>query len=154
MVYEFVNGEFVYFYYVIWQLLELTNVFCLSRVKCFLCVIVSCIVIISCYVEFFKHCPFLCGTGIWTQEFMMAKQVFNCLSQTSSQICTDYFGDWVCRTICLAWFQTSILMISACYEARIAGLNHWHPPHTWSFILWATVSLCLHLFLPLSLYAV
>jgi hypothetical protein len=38
--------------------------------------------------------PFFGGTGVWTQGFMLAKQmVFYSLSRTSSQFCSDYFGD-------------------------------------------------------------
>jgi hypothetical protein len=47
------------------------------------------------------------GSGVWTQGFMLAKQVL----YTSSWFCSGYFGlSW---TICLGWSWTSILPISA-----------------------------------------
>jgi hypothetical protein len=35
------------------------------------------------------------------------------------------FRDRVSQTLCLGWFQTSILLISASWVAGITGVSHW-----------------------------
>jgi hypothetical protein len=42
----------------------------------------------------------------------------------------DFFRDKVLWTICLGWHQTEILLISACWVARITGMSHQHSA-TW-----------------------
>jgi hypothetical protein len=59
-------------------------------------------------------------TGIWIQGFVLAKQVFYCLSHTFSPFCPGYFGDGVS-----GWPQTMILLISASQVARITGVSSW-----------------------------
>jgi hypothetical protein len=34
-----------------------------------------------------------CGTGIWANSFMLARQALYCLSHASSSFCSGYFGD-------------------------------------------------------------
>jgi hypothetical protein len=46
---------------------------------------------------------YVCGTGVWTHVFMLAKQALNLLSHTSSPFCSGYFGDGVSRTVCPGW---------------------------------------------------
>jgi hypothetical protein len=36
---------------------------------------------------------FSSGTGVWTQVFMIAKQVLYCLSHTHSPYCSGYFRE-------------------------------------------------------------
>jgi hypothetical protein len=59
-------------------------------------------------------------TGIWNQSFMLTKRALYCLSHTSVQIFSSYFGDWVSWTICLVWPWTVILLIST----KITGVSH------------------------------
>jgi hypothetical protein len=62
-----------------------------------------------------------CGTGIWTQGLHLEP-----LHQTISVV--GFFWDGgVSWTICLGWFQTSILLISASWVAGITGMRHWCP---------------------------
>jgi hypothetical protein len=51
---------------------------------------------------------FFCSTGAWTQDLFL----------------WWVFQDSVLQTICLAWLQTSILLISASWVARIIGTSH------------------------------
>jgi hypothetical protein len=41
--------------------------------------------------------------------------------------CAAYFWDRVLWTICLGWLQTTILLISASWVARITGMSHGRP---------------------------
>jgi hypothetical protein len=55
---------------------------------------------------------------------VLAKQVLDCLSYTSSPLCSSYFGDGVTQTTCPGWPQTEILLISTSQVARITGMSH------------------------------
>jgi hypothetical protein len=66
--------------------------------------------------------------------------------------------DRVSQTICLGWLQTTILLISAYWVARIIGLSHWHQvyhgvlrfhPHC---IMWVLHSIIWVKGLPLYVY--
>jgi hypothetical protein len=46
--------------------------------------------------------------------------------------CVGFFWDRVSQTISPGWLQTSILLISASWVARITGVSHWHPD--WKFL--------------------
>jgi hypothetical protein len=52
---------------------------------------------------------FFCGTGVWTQGFTLEKQVFYCLSHTSSPFCSGYCGDGGLKS----------------QVAKITGMRHW-----------------------------
>jgi hypothetical protein len=67
---------------------------------------------------------FFCGTGIWTQVFTLATQVFYCLSHVSSPFCSSYFGNGVLQTICSDWPWTTILPISVFQVVRITGMSN------------------------------
>jgi hypothetical protein len=41
-------------------------------------------------------------------------------------VCWDFFWDKVQTTICLSWFKTAILLISASWVDRLTGVSHWH----------------------------
>jgi hypothetical protein len=69
---------------------------------------------------------FLVGPGIWTQGFILAKQVLYSSSHTSSLFCSGYFEDEVSQTICLCWPWNTILPISTSQVARITGVSHQH----------------------------
>jgi hypothetical protein len=71
----------------------------------------------------FVFCCFS-GTGIWTWGFMLAKQVFYCLSHRSSPFCSGYFEDGILGTVCLGWPRTWTLLISVSQVARITGMSH------------------------------
>jgi hypothetical protein len=43
------------------------------------------------------------------------------------ELCVGYFQDRVLWTLCLDWPWTSILLISASWEAKMTGLTHWRP---------------------------
>jgi hypothetical protein len=72
-------------------------------------------------------CCFFGETGVWTQDFALAKQVLYCLSHSSSPFCSVYFRDEVSPTICLSWPWIMILQISAFHVARITSMSHCHP---------------------------
>jgi hypothetical protein len=91
---------------------------------------------------------FFCGTGVWTQDFVLAKPGLYCLSHTSSPICSGYFWDGGSRELfCLSWPQTMILSISAFQVPRITGMSH----SAWSQDLTLT-DVRSYLSLPLSLW--
>jgi hypothetical protein len=46
-----------------------------------------------------------------------------------------FFQDRVSWTICHGWLQTSILLISASWVARITGVGHWCPARFFIFYL-------------------
>jgi hypothetical protein len=69
---------------------------------------------------------FFGATGVWTQDFMLAKKVLYLLRHTSSPFCSGYFGDGVLRNICLGWPWTISLLTSASQVTRITGLSHQH----------------------------
>jgi hypothetical protein len=50
-------------------------------------------------------CVCVCETGVWTQDFKLAKQVPHRLSRTSSPFWSRYFGDRIWQTVCpgLPW---------------------------------------------------
>jgi hypothetical protein len=48
-------------------------------------------------------------------------------SHYTSPIFVKGFQDRVSRTVCPGWFQTTILLISASWVARITGMSHWRP---------------------------
>jgi hypothetical protein len=63
-------------------------------------------IVISLYIWFFKCARVFfsfCGTEVWIQGFVLAKQALNCLSHSSSPFCSGYFGNGVLQTICLGW---------------------------------------------------
>jgi hypothetical protein len=64
---------------------------------------------------------------VWTQGFVLPKQVFYCLSHNSSPFHSGYLGDGVPRTICLGWLWTMTLSVSASQVARITGMHHQRP---------------------------
>jgi hypothetical protein len=55
------------------------------------------------------------------------------LSYSASPFSWGFFRDRVSWTICPGWLQTSILLISASWVARITGVSHQHPAH-WNVI--------------------
>jgi hypothetical protein len=77
------------------------------------------------YLGFFL---FFGWTGVWTQGFVLAKQVLYSLSYASSPFCSGCFEDGILRTICLGWPQTLILPMSASQIVKITGMSHKHPP--------------------------
>jgi hypothetical protein len=56
---------------------------------------------------------FVCmyGTGVWTQDFMLATQAVYHLSHTSSPFCSGYFGEGASQTI--QFVQTSLKLWSS-----------------------------------------
>jgi hypothetical protein len=73
-------------------------------------------------------------TRVWTQSFVLAKQVLSHLNHTSSPFCSGYFGGGVLYNYLPGWPQTEILLISVSQEARIIGMSLWH-------LAWNIVSL-------------
>jgi hypothetical protein len=67
---------------------------------------------------------FFDGTRVWTQDFVLAKQVLYHLSHTSSPFCFGYFGDGVLWAICPGWPWTKTFLISASQVARIICVSH------------------------------
>jgi hypothetical protein len=68
-----------------------------------------------------------CGTGVWTQTFMFAKQALYHLIHTSNPFCSCYFGNRVSQTVYQDWPWTKIILIPTSQVARITGVSHWHP---------------------------
>jgi hypothetical protein len=54
-----------------------------------------------------------CESRVWSQGFVLVKQVLYYLSHTSSPFCSGYFRDGVLRAICVGWPWTVILPSSA-----------------------------------------
>jgi hypothetical protein len=52
------------------------------------------------------------------------------LSHSSVLFCVGFFWDRVSWTICPGWFQTTMLLISASWVARIIGMSHQHPAYS------------------------
>jgi hypothetical protein len=89
-----------------------------------------------------KMAVFFGGTGVWTQDFALAKQVLSCLSLTSSLFCSAYFRHGIPEILIQAdlklWptrashllskhsttWATPPLLISASWIARITGVSH------------------------------
>jgi hypothetical protein len=95
---------------------------------------------------------FLFGrTGVWTQDFVPAKQRLHCLNHTSSQFCCGYFGDGVLWTTCLGWSGASILLISDSQVARITGVSHWSPALLYSLLTMLYLYISIKRFKKLSL---
>jgi hypothetical protein len=69
-----------------------------------------------------KHFFLFSETGVWTQGFVLVKQVLYHLTDSCSPFCSDNF--W--RTICPSWLWTMIFMISASQEARVIGISSGH----------------------------
>jgi hypothetical protein len=55
------------------------------------------------------------------------------LSHSTSPFCDGFLQDRVSQTICLAWFWTTILLISASWVGGITGMSSRHP--AWLLIL-------------------
>jgi hypothetical protein len=69
---------------------------------------------------------FIGGTGNWTQSFTLAKLELYFSSHTPSSFCCGKFGDRFSWTICMDYYQTMILLISASQAVRITGVSHQH----------------------------
>jgi hypothetical protein len=61
---------------------------------------------------------FFCSTGVWTQGLHPE-------SLHEPFFCDGFSQDRVSWAICLGWFRTSILLISASWADRITGVSHW-----------------------------
>jgi hypothetical protein len=62
---------------------------------------------------------FFCGTGVWTQGFVVRKQALSVV-----HFFLELFWRWAFQTVCLSWPQSVILPISASQVARITGMSH------------------------------
>jgi hypothetical protein len=66
------------------------------------------------------------------------------LSHTSSPFCSGYFGSLISHkarwTICSDWLWTKILLISASWETRTAGIKPLVPGLLWLFWSWVLVN--------------
>jgi hypothetical protein len=51
--------------------------------------------------------------AVWSQSFMLSRQVLYHLSHSASPFSVGYFQDRISRTICPGWLPTTILLISA-----------------------------------------
>jgi hypothetical protein len=65
------------------------------------------------------------GTRVWTQCFVLGRQLIYLLSYTYSPFFFGYFQDRILGTICWGWPRTVILLISASQVAKIASVIHW-----------------------------
>jgi hypothetical protein len=63
----------------------------------------------------------------------LLSRYFTTWATSPTLFCVGFFWDTVSQTSCLGWLQTVILLISASWVARIAGMSHWHPvrPDFW-----------------------
>jgi hypothetical protein len=64
------------------------------------------------------------GIRVWTQGFVLAKQVHYPLSISPIHFSLVILEMGVSWTICPIWPQTLILPMSASQVARITGVNH------------------------------
>jgi hypothetical protein len=80
--------------------------------------------IFSFFLSFF----FFCGTRAWIQGLYLEPlhQPFVFCVCVCVFVCVlVIFEIGSCRTICLGWLWTGILLISASWVARIIGVRHW-----------------------------
>jgi hypothetical protein len=85
-------------------------------------------VLLSYVTNHLPSCIFLLlfgGTGVWTQDFTLSKQMLHCFSHISGPFCSGYFGGGVLWTICLGWPWTMILLTLYSQVARVIGISHW-----------------------------
>jgi hypothetical protein len=66
-----------------------------------------------------KDILFFCSTRAWTQGLHLEP-----LHQP--YFCAGFFKIGSCRTICLGWLSTAILLIFASWIVRITGVSHLH----------------------------
>jgi hypothetical protein len=119
-------------YYVIWQLLEITNVFCPSRVKWFFRMIVSCIISLSL-------CLSLSFDELGFEQSIHIEPLHEPL------FCDGFFfQDRVSWTIRLGCLWTAALLISAFW---VPGLLEWSPAPGSSLLLVLNVLYIAFLFL-------
>jgi hypothetical protein len=76
---------------------------------------------------------FLVGLGFGLRP---AKQVFYCLSHTSSPFCSGYFGDGVTELFALAGLGITVLPISVSQVSRITGMSTNTQLFFFSFFFW------------------
>jgi hypothetical protein len=77
----------------------------------------------SFFLSFFLF--FFCRTGVWTQEFMVARQALLLLESVHQPfLCDGCFWDRVSWTICPGWLWTLILLIPAYWVARFTSVSH------------------------------
>jgi hypothetical protein len=84
----------------------------------FLAFLIACLLFY--FLSFFRSffLSFFCGTGAWTQGLHL-----ELLHQP--YFCEGVFKIVSHETICLGWFLTTILLISATWVAMITGVSHW-----------------------------
>jgi hypothetical protein len=64
-------------------------------------------------------------TGVWTQDFTLARHALHHLRHYFSPFFVGYFLDRVSWTIYLDWSRISILLISISWVAMVTGMRHW-----------------------------
>jgi hypothetical protein len=68
------------------------------------------------------------GGRVWTQGLMLARQMHLLLEPLCQPFFVIFFlPDRVSWSICFGWFQTTVLLISASWVARIIGVSHLCP---------------------------
>jgi hypothetical protein len=71
--------------------------------------------------------PIFCCCYIWVLSLFFFSQ-YRGLNAGTTPWATPlirHFQDRVSGTICLVWFQTMVLLISAAWIARMTGMSHW-----------------------------
>jgi hypothetical protein len=80
------------------------------------------------YIYIYIYIYIFCNTGVWTQSLHVKH-----LHQPFFVM--DFFEMEVSQTTCLAWHQTSILLISASWVARITAISHQNLAWAYIFVI-------------------
>jgi hypothetical protein len=85
---------------------------------------------------------FFCSTETWTQSLHLVSQP-GPLHQPLLYMCGGFFQERFSQSICLGWFQTVIILISASRVASMTGVSQWCLAQnhilnvTWPFSFWS-----------------
>jgi hypothetical protein len=78
------------------------------------------------WADHFLFLFFFCGTGVWTQGLMLARQVLLLLHLLyQSFFVMGFFETGSHKLFAWGWLQIQILLISASWIVRITGVSHW-----------------------------
>jgi hypothetical protein len=96
----------------------------------------------SVYFRDLKVGPYLYFWWDWGLDFRISPLLGRCSATwtTLPVLFCGYFRDRVSQTLCPGWLWTAILLISAFWVARIAGVSHWCPSGLYFLMQWVFLS--------------